>query len=271
MARSLTANQVLDMARGRHRLFMQEFAPDGVVLQQIDARQRLLLLRYGNAVGALINQTVSIATVIGGVLVGSDSGVPFYSTTFQDGWALHQTNDGVPYVDFSEPAIAGDPFGAHGGTPGFPLPDDFVKLMQVSATLQDSSVVPVDVVPEEARLERQRQMFIAFVSGNRLIPVRPLAANNSGDRWSMPITAITLSYIALPQLSGLSDVLTLPAVLIELLISGMAEHLSMMTPGLTASDKAGFAAAARRAEADIASFGLDVLDTATTTTVQYRR
>lgn len=268
----ITAATIVDIARARHPAFAQAHAPDGVILQQMNARQRTLVLQYAGAVDGLVNTTVSLATVISGVLVGSSGNTPVYGTTYQDGWPVHQTDDGVPYVDFAGVPVAGDPFGEHGGVPGFPLPTDFLKVILVSAVLSDNRVIPVDVIPEVERLARQRLgRLVACVSGNRLVPVRPLSTGNSSDTWSQPITSIQLSYVALPVLTALTDTLMLPAPLMEALTADMAEFLAFNTPSLSGAEKSAFSADARRAEDAVAAFGIDVVGAATPRSVVFRR
>jgi hypothetical protein len=241
MASSLTAQLLLDLARGRHPLFAEAAAPEGALLQIVNTRHRTLLLQYGGAIDGLVNTTVSLATVIGGVLVGQSAGVPIYLTTYADGWPVHTTVDNVPYVDFSETPMAGDPFGQNGGTPGFPLPADFLKIILVACTLTDQTVRPVEVIREPVRLEAQRiNGFTAFISGNRLVPVRPLASGNTNDLWASGVASIQLSYVALPELVRLTDPVILPAALHEALVAGLAESMAQLTPRMSPNERAGF-------------------------------
>lgn len=263
MTSSLTASLVLDIARGRHPAFAQTVVPDGSILQAIDTRQRTLILQYGGAIEGLISTTVDLAILFSGILIGNNNGVPQYGTTFQDGWPAHMTAGGIPYVDFTQPKIAGDPFGQNGGTPGFPLPNDFLKLIQVSATMQDLSFRRIDVVPEKQRLERQFWFVpTTFVSGNRLVPIRPLASGNSGDPWGDTFLSLQLSYVALPHLASLSDAITLPAALTEALIAGTAEYLAMNSTAVSGADKASMSRMARMAEEGAGAYGMDVIGSA---------
>ncbi len=177
----------------------------------------------------------------------------------------------MPYVNFTEAAIAGDPFGEHGGTPGFPLPDDFLKLVKVACVYNDQRIGPVDLNTESARTDRVRGgVPTAFVSGNRLVPLRPLASGNSGDIWARSILSIQLSYVALPRLTSWDTPLVLPAALTEALIAGMVETLAFSTPTMSAGERTGFSTAARQAEEAISSFSLDVTGTAMRSSVLYR-
>lgn len=259
MPSSMTASLILDLARGRHPAFAQTTVPDGSILQAIDTRQRTLLLMYGGAIDGLVNTTVDIALSFNGTLIGNDGGVPVYGTTYQDGWPQHQTDDGVPYVDFDETPIAGDPFGENGGTPGFPLPADFLKLIHVAITMTDRSYLPVDIVPENARLERHWPLPTAFISGNRIVPIRPLVSGNSSDQWGRSIQSLQLSYVALPNLRSLADAITLPAVLTEALIAGTAEFLAMNSTTMRDIEKRAWSASARLAEEAASSFKVDVI------------
>lgn len=265
-------SSLIDIVRSRDARFQEHASPDGALVLQINARQRSLILQYGGTIDGLVNTTVQLAAVVSGALVGvSALGTPVYGTTFQDGWPVHQSVGGTPYVDFSEASVAGDPFGQNGGVPGFPLPTDFLKLILVSAVMNDSTIWPVDITRGVEQLENQRiGRLMAIVSGNRLVPIRPLAANNSNDVWAMPITAIRLSYVALPTVSSLGDTLMLPAVLLEALIAGMAEYLAMSTPTMSAGERAGFSTAARSAEKGVGDYSVDVAGMASPRSVIYR-
>lgn len=268
----ITAQTIIDAAQSRHPLFMASRIPDGAALAYMVARQRSLLLLYGGAIDGLVSISIDVATTIANTLVGSASGVPVYLTTYEDGWATHKTAANVPYWDFSEPKIAGDPFGENGGVPGFPLPDDFLRLILITCTYADSEQVrPVDVIAEVTRLARQRPSVpTAFVSGNRLVPVRPLASGNTSDLWSN-VAAVQLSYVPSPTLTALTDTISVPAPLTEALIAGLAEYMAGMTPGLSPGDKRAFAETARLMESALGDFSVDVVGAATPVSVRYRR
>lgn len=268
MAR-ITAGDVLDIARSRHPLFSPPVVSDGVLLNAMSARQRTLLLMHGGAIEGLVSTTVDLAIRSNGLLVGVLDGVPIVGTQYADGWPTHLTDDGVPYVDFAEVPIAGDPFGEHGGTPGFPLPDDFVKLIAAAAIATNACQTRVNVIAEAERFAIPRTGLTAFVSGNRLVPLRQLARGNN-DAWSGDIATIELSYVVLPVLTRLADPVTLPAPLHEALIAGMAETIAFGTPTLSPADRSFFAAYARQAEAAADAFSVSMLDTAQLTSVQFR-
>lgn len=297
----ISAQRVIDLAQSRHPLLANSLTPVGAILKAMDARQRSLLVRYSGVVDGLVNTTVQINIGVGGLLVTEEDGVPVVGADGGDGWLQHETNDGVPYVDFTEPhfafsnaitypdgwavhstdddvpyvdfdeiAIAHDPFGTRGGVPGFPLPADFLKLNLVTAVLADQTIQEVLVVSEKVRLERQRPgRLVSFVSGNRLVPLRARASGNSGDAWGQSISALQLSYVAFPVLSSLTDTLLLPGVLHEALIAGLAELLAWGTPVMDRAERESFSRAARMAENDLGVFATDVTDT--TPRVQFRR
>ncbi|MDB4876463.1 MAG: hypothetical protein JWM41_2909 [Gemmatimonadetes bacterium] len=270
MASSLTANLVLDLARGRSPHLQTVTVPDGVLLQMVQTRQRTLLLQFGGAVDGLVSTSVSIAAVINGTLVGVSNRTPVFGTTYQDGYATHQTPSGTPYWLFTELPIAGDPFGQHGGVPGFPLPNDFLKLVKATCVDTQNVVRPLDVIAEVSRLERTRLgVATAFVSGNRLVPVRPLATGNATDAWTA-VVAVQLSYVALPTLASLTDPLVLPAPLTEALIAGLAEQLAAFVPRLAGAEQQRVSQAARAAEQGLSDLSVDVVGAASSPRVQYR-
>jgi hypothetical protein len=271
MASSLTVAKLIDRARSRSPHFAtMPNAPEGALVGAIEDRQRSLLLLHGNTVEGLVTTSAQIATVFSGVLVGSSNGVPVYTTTFADGYVTH-SDAGVPYWDFTETPIAGDPFGQNGGTPGFPLPDDFVKLVKATVVYSDNRIGPLEIIEEPMRLARQRQSPpVAFVNGNRLVPVRPLTTGNSGDPWSQSIIAIQLSYVAAPVLASLSDSITLPIVLMEALLAGLCETMAAFSTTMPAGDRARFSELAREAERAAQMYSDDIIGTASSTTVRYR-
>lgn len=268
---TLTVAEVIDRARSRSPFFaMEDNANEGALVAAIEDRQRTLLLKFGGAVQGLVTTSVEIAAVINGILVGSDDGVPYFLTTYQDGWPVH-SEGGVPYVDFSEVPIAGDPFGENGGTPGFPLPADFVKLVDSVVVYDDSRIGPLNIVGEPQRLARTRWATpTAFLNGNRLVPIRPLAENNASDVWAQSIASIQLSYVAAPRVRTRSDTITLPAPLLEALITHLCDVLCAFASTMPEPQKARFAKLAAAAEDAIDGFSGDLTDTASTNSVTFR-
>lgn len=300
----VTAQDIIDQAQMRHPAFSNALAPIGVLLKALDARQRTLILANIEAIDGLVNTTVQIGFGISGVLVGVENGVPLVGIpgtlgwfehreddipfvdfseapalvpfgtgiTYPDGWAVHFDEDGVPYANFGEAPIAFDPFGAHGGTPGFPLPVDFIKLNgAVAITAGDETLLEVTIVAETDRLAPTRSGLTAFISGKRIIPLRARAGHNSGDAWSQPLKHIQLSYVALPTLTDPSQYMTLPAVLHEAAIAWLAEFLAASTPGVSANEKSIFAMAARMAEEGLQNVGFKIANVPSPRSVRYRR
>jgi hypothetical protein len=238
---SVTAASILDQARIRHPKFNEADMPDGALLLFLNQRQRTHLLDYGEHLGPLVTTSVEIATTINGILVGSSGGVPVYLTTYADGWPVFSSG-GVPYFDFTGAKIAGDPFGQNGGTPGFPLPDNFVKLVNIAVTYESGVTGPVSVVDERSRHHHaQGREPAVFINGNRLIPILPTADTADGGlaEWD-DVETIALSYIALPTLSTLTATVTLPDVLAECLVADVAALLATRATGLSAGDRQNF-------------------------------
>lgn len=263
-----TAQAVLDQARIRHPTFAEAEMPEGALLLFLNQRQRSLLVQAGDHVGPLVTTTADIATTISGTLVGSESGVPVYQTTYEDGWPVLLDDSGVPYFDFTTPKIAGDPFGENGGTIGFPLPDNFVSVQAVTLAYTSGLLGPVDIIPERARHEHaQGRNPAVFISGNRLIPVLPTSATRGRGEWA-DVSTITLSYIALPSLSSLSDTLLVPDAVVEVLVADTAALLAMRAKGLSIGERQAFKAEAQEMAARLAE-GRDIVGDVSTSQVLY--
>jgi hypothetical protein len=270
-----TVQNIIDQARVKHPSFLSAGAPDGALVLGLNQRHREIVLKYADSIEGLISTSVSVATLFNGTLVGSVNGVPSFLTTYQDGYAVHSSN-GVPYVNFSEAPIAGDPFGAHGGTPGFPLPSSFLKLINVTATYGDGSSGPINVIREGERHSIPQTRYpCAFVSGNRLVPARipsnPVMLGGYGDDWSQNITALQLSYVALPTLSALTDTLMAPDVVIGSLVAGVAEHLAMLARDVDAATKAMFVSLRKEADSVLQEYAGDLVGDVQESSVIYRQ
>jgi len=270
-----TVAELIDAARIRHWSFADLVLGDGAALLFLNARQRVHLANHGAQIEGLVGTSMSYATSITstGTLVGLVSGVPVYGTTFEDGYAAHLDGSGVPYIDTSEAPLATDPFGLSGGTPGFPLPTDFVRLINVALIYTNSVVIPCDVIPERARhTTLPGRNPAAFVSGNRLVPLfaNAVATNNSGDRW-YNVTSVQISYVAVQTLSALTDVVTLPTVLCEALTADLAAMMASQSKVCPVVDKQILIAEAQRSAAMVAEASLDMIDSAQNTSVLYRR
>lgn len=268
---AVTVRDLIDAARIRHNAFIDVELGDGAVLLFVNNRQMRLLLHFKTSLQGLLGTTAQTAATVGGALVGIDEdGAPFYLTTAGDGWALHLDADGVtPYVDVDEAPISFDPFGISGDTPGFPLPENVISVLAVSGVYADGRATPIDVFDEGERFShRQTGRPMAFLSANRIVPKRDV--NTTSDVWSL-LTAVQLSYLALPQLTALSDRITLPPVLHEALIAAIASLLAGQAKLCTTAERAAFRADAERAEAILTDDSFDIVGALKTTRVIYRR
>jgi hypothetical protein len=265
----LTAQELIEGARLRHNAFTETALGDGAAVRFLNQRVRTLLLRYKSALRSIANATLQTAAVINGGLVGIDAlGAPYYLSTVGDGYPLHLDPTGIPYIDTTDPLIALDPFGAHGGTPGFPLPPDAIALFTLSVVYQSGQTGDVDVIDESERNHGPSgHNPAAFMSGNRVIPIRP-AQPGGQDVWTT-VTAVQLSYLPMPTVKLLTDLVALPTVLADVLIAAIAELFAMQSPTLTAGERAGFAAAARRAEQDLDVAALDIVGEMAVSSVIY--
>ena len=272
---SVTVAEIIDAARTRHWSFSDTLLGDGAAVLFLNARQRVHLANHGAQIEGLVGTSMSYATALNstGALVVLVGGVPTYGTTYQDGYAMHVDGTGALYIDTAEATIAADPFGLHGGTPGFPLPTDFVRLINVALTYTGGVVIPCDVVPERSRhTTLPGRNPTAFVSGNRLVPLFPntIATNNTGDRW-YNVTNIQISYVAIQTLATLADVMTLPAVLCEALTADLAALFAGQSQKCSAPERAFFVGEAQRCAAMVAAASLDLLASPQMSSVLYRR
>lgn len=270
-----TVAALIDSARSRHWAFSDTVLGDGSALLYLNERQRVHLANHGAQIEGLVGTSMTYTTTLNttGALIVLLNGVPTYGTTFADGYVQHLDINNVPYIDPNEAPVAGDPFGIHGGVPGFPLPTDFVRLINVALNYTGGVVIPCDIIPERARhTTLPGRNPTAFVSGNRLVPLLPnsVATNNSGDRW-YNVTSIQISYVAVQALTALTDVVRLPAVLVGALIADLASLFAGQSKLCTPADKAYFASEARQCAAIVAGASLDMLDSPQQTRVLYRR
>lgn len=282
MFTTTTVQQIIDRARVRHWAFTDLVLGDGAVLAYLSQRLRTHLGVHGATIEGLVNTTMTYALgVVGGLLVAEDpvTHIPAYTTTYQDGWPIHvDPGTGIAYYDTSEPMVAVDPYGLHGGTPGFPLPGEMVRLIDVSLVYSQPPgiIIPCDVIKEHGRIQAQPgRNPQAFVSGNRLVPVLALAGSasnpNSADRW-MSVTSVIISYVALPTLTVLTDTLNIPGVLVEALDADAALMMARQSPKLEKSPAtiAGFERDATTTAAAVATAGLAMLNEPEMETVDYR-
>lgn len=263
-----SVRNVIDTARTRHWSFTDLVLGDGAVLLNLSQRLRTHLAAHGAKIEGLVGTSMTYEiTTVDGLLIAELNGVPQYTTTYQDGWPIHLDGFGVPYYDTTEPMIAQDPFGENGGTPGFPLPSDMVKLIEVTgvyanpAPSESGLIIPIDVVPSASRVQKQPgRNPIAFVDGNRLVPLFSSypSSVNTGDRWRS-ISRIILNYVALPTLTSLDQVLAIPSVLVDALIADMALLMARQAKECPPADRLGFERDAVAAAGMAADAALDMV------------
>lgn len=266
---STTALDLIEAARLRHWSFTDTALGDGAAVRFLNHRFRTLLLRYREALRSLTNETVQTAAVVSGILVGIDAdGVPFFTSTIEDGYALHLDADGVPYLDTSDSPVSLDPFGVNGGTPGWPLPVDAIALYSVAAVYQDGSTGKIDVVEEATRHQGPPGYNPAvFLSGNRFVPIQTVATGTEGP-WTS-VTAVQLNYLPVPTIAALTDVVALPAALLETVLAALVELFAMQSADCPLADRRQFTADARRAEQDLDAFALDIVGDLQVSSVLY--
>jgi hypothetical protein len=267
---STTAQQLCDRARVRHAAFFNVALPDGALLLALHSRQRTMLLDMGRQVEALLSTTAEVAAIVSGSLVGVDAlGVPSYSTSANEGYAVSFDAMGVPYVDTDSIPVTNDPYGENGGTPGFPLPDGFIKAVAGAVVYDDNSEASLTILTERARLEAQPSGPVAFVSGNRLVAIRSLREDIRGsDSWSR-VASVRLSYVGLPSITALSDVLNLPPVVEEVLEAGLAELMALSSKELSGAEKSLFVQERKDAEGRLKRAGNDILGDVTDSSVLF--
>lgn len=243
---------------------------DGAAVLYLNQRQRHLLLKYRDALRGLLGTNVETAAVVNGSLVGvTVGGTPYFLTTMADGYAVSLNGNGVPYVDTTRAAIARDPYGENGGTPGWPLPPDAIALLTMTATFSGGGESPVTVVDESERLRAAPGRYLpAFVAGNRIVPIRPSNTLGMSDGWSS-VVSVRLAYIGVVTVSATEETVAIPVPLHEPLIAGIAELFAKQSRHCTVAERQQFAEAARRSEQEIAEGAFDVLGDMQVTNVIY--
>ena len=272
-----TVRQIIEDARIQHWSFTDLELGDGAALRFLNQRQRTYLAELGDALDGLLGETIqyTIEELATGVRVAlGPDGVPFYITTSADAYPVRLDGNGDPYIDTSEPATAGDPFGETGGTPGFPLPTDLVRLIGVWGLYGDQQQnIPIDIIPERERHARiPGRNPVAFVSGARLVPMLPVigsSTTNDSDRWAS-VSAVQISYIALPDLTALTDQVILPSVCCDALTADLAELFSLQSRLCPPTDKVSFARKAAQAYATMVEAAANMLPGLYQTSVLYR-
>lgn len=285
---SLTvARTIVDSARTRHWSFGAVEAGDGPALLFINSRLRTHLGQHGAKIEGLIGTTMQyvvplptgtlLVTTTGAILAtnygqqivtNTGTGTPQVTSAYQDGWPI-QMSGNIPYVDFSQPPLAADPFGLYGGTPGFALPTDMIRLISVALIYTNNAIIPCDVIPESQRFTTLPGRNPAcFLSANRLVPVQPLSTGNTNTRWNN-VSAIQISYVGIQTLLTLDDVLNLPAVLVEALIADVAVYFAMQSKTMALNEKMLFRTEADRCASLIANVALDLVNEPEVSMVHY--
>lgn len=264
---TMTAKQLIEQARIRHVAFLKLQLPDGALVLALNELQRSALLTFSDAIEPLLSQARQVAAVVTGALVGvDDGGVPYYLTGSGDGYPV-QSDGGVPYIDFTGVPIALDPFGVSGSTPGFPLPDEFIKMINVTAATLFNAALQVDVVSESRRAATPLRTLAVFISGNRLVPIREGVSPYS-DSWSS-VTSVALSYIAMQTITALTDVVTLPAQINAALVAALAERFAFGVEGMSTADRRYFTEEKLRAETQMLEAADMILGEVTSGHVQF--
>lgn len=262
-----TVQEVIDRARVRHFSFSD--GNEGAAVQFCDEAQRVILLSIIKTAEAIIGATEEIDVEGTVTLVAVDSlGVPYFTTTVEDGYAIRFDANNVPYVDVSEPFVS-DPFGSTGDTPGLPLPTDLLRIISVSAMTLDSDITPreIEVLPQETvqKAATRSGGLRAFVSANRLIPIRTAEA----DAWAR-VTSIRLGFVQCPALTALSDLITIPTPCIHTLTAHLAEWMAVQSAKCPQADKRWFQQ--QRVEADdTLQATINSLEGIVTNTILYKR
>lgn len=264
-----TVQGLIDEARTRHALFYNSGVPDGALLLALNTKQRTLLTQYADAIAPVVGQSVQMAAVVAGSLVGvSPLGAPQYITTIGTGYPVTFSSNGVPIFSQLGASVNLDPYGLNGGTPGFPIPDDCVRLVWVSAVFADNSQADVSIVPEKSRYQMTTADIACFINGNRLVPIRftNTAQPTVAPDWWTQVTSVVCSYLAMQTLSSLTQNLTIPTHLHEPLIAHLAYTLALGTDKVKPDF---YLAASKDADSALLSAGRDLLGSVTQTNVIY--
>lgn len=265
-----SVQELIDSARLRHWSFSE--GNEGAALRFVSDRQKRIMLDVIKATEALLGETSEVTTaVVGAALVALDDlGVPYFTTTVEDGFCVRFLG-AVPYIDTSLPYVI-DPFGASGDSvPGFPLPTDLLRLMSVTAisslmTVPAYAPIPVDIIEQRIAEARGGSTRLrAFVSVGRIIPVR----TDVNDIWNS-IIKLRLSMVRCPTLTALTDPLTLPEVCLEALTAALAEMFSLATEKCPTGDKRAFKDARIDADKHLMDSAENILDSITSSSVVVR-
>lgn len=246
-----TVRALTDEVLLKHWSFVGRKFPPGGFVMLMQRKCDELILKYTRSVEPIIGEARQVAAVVSGTLVGvTAGGVPQYLTTSDDGWPVLLTVGGTPYFDFTAQKIATDPLGRSSANPGFPLPTDALKYITIAVHYLDGRDGPVNIVPEAQRhAGPQGRDPIAYVNGNRLVPVRAPSLSGSADEWTSVVN-LRVSYIRRIVFGAMTDDARLPAVLHGALVSAVVYDLarSAKPEQVSQQEKAAFAADAAATE-----------------------
>lgn len=264
---AITVQQLIDRALSRHWSFRGNIN-EGAAVAYLDEAQRTFLLDLSKTLEALVGTTEEIQTALLGAFVVAidDNGAPYFVDSMLPGYAI-RFSGGVPYVEVGQSIIT-DPFGTDGNSPGIPMPSDILRLIEVVAMTAQSTIVPIPINvlgQEVVRKSPPRTGLQAFMSANRLIPVRLQEA----DLWSQ-VTSVRVSCILCPELTVLSDELTIPTPCIPALTAGLVRLFSNQVKECPATDKRQIAVDAD-ATYDHMLLSVNAMDAVTSSTVLYKR
>lgn len=270
-----TGQTIIDTARSRHWSFTDVKMGDGAALLNLRLRQPELIALCGPDIEGLVGSSVQYSisrNAIAGSLLRVAGGVPYLAPEGEDGWAMHINADGVPYLDTTEPMLAGDPLQQRtGGLQGFPLPVSMIRLSDVKLLWENGYYESVTVMNERMRQSAlPSRKPVMFISNNRLVPMRWQQSPVSGydDFWTNA-TAIQVSYVGLPQPTTLTESMVLPDILVGALVAYITKLMSMQSDKCSERERDRFLAEEVRSLGDMktASLGLtgspeteDVLD-----------
>lgn len=262
---AVIVQEVIDRARSRHWAFSE--GNDGAALHFLNERLRATLLAIIKTVEEQIGETSQIDVTGTATLIAVDDNmVPYFTTTTEPGYAIRFAG-GVPYVDVSDPFVS-DPFGLNGDVPGLPLPEDLLRITSVSAMTLDNDIVPrpIDVLPQElAQKPPVRVGLRAFVSANRLIPIR----SDASDVWSR-VTSIRLGFVRCQELATTQDAIILPTPCVHALTAQLCHFFALGSKTCPQQDKTRFEKQADQATDELLA-NVNSLEGITTSTVIFKR
>lgn len=257
-----TVRDLIDEVLLKHWSFQKRRFPPGGLLVLLQRRCDELLVQYARSVEPIVGESRQMAGKVSGILVGlTAGGAPVYTTTSADGYAVQLTAGGTPYFDFTQAKIATDPLGVSSANPGFPLPDEYLKYIALSVVYSDGRNGPVVIIPETQRHEGpQGRDPVAYINGNRIVPVRAPVLSGSSDEWTQ-VTSLRISYVKRIAFTALSSVVRMPAVLSGCLVAGLAHELARSAPvnEVSLNEKAVFLGERSAAETMLERLGDDVL------------